>query len=92
MFSFVFSKFKHQGKSGTKSSYESTERNLTDQEDVPIFCQFIDETQIVTPSTAVELQENLSFFLECVDPNLCPNEDILASIESQNDEEDEEIF
>ena len=55
MFSFVFSKFKHQGKSGTKSSYESKEQNLTDQEDIPIFCQFIDETQIVTPLTTVEL-------------------------------------
>ena len=44
------------------------------------------------PALNPNTQTNLSYWYECVNPNLNPTEELLASLESRDDEEDDSIF
>ena len=83
---------KDSEKTSTEVAYKATEGNQDISEKTPIFCGFVDNNQNVTPVTTGDHEENLSYLIECVDPNFCPTEPVLASIESQEDGDDVSIF
>ena len=79
-------------KTSTEVSYKATEGNVQASENTPIFCGFLGSNQNVTPFATEDHKENLTFLMECVDPNFQPTEPVLASIESQEDEDNDSIF
>ena len=83
---------KDSEKTSTEVAYKSTEGNQDISENTPIFCGFLDRNQNVTPFATEDHEENLTFLLECVDPNFQPTKPVLALIESQEDEDNDSIF
>ena len=78
--------------SGTESTYNPSPRNLSEKNQISIFCGFTDEGKTVTPNTTVQHEEEPSYLMECVDPNINPNKNVLTLLESQDNEESNSIF
>ena len=76
----------------TNFTSNPTERNSEMAKEIPFFCGFIKNDNTVTPDTTTNDEQDLSYWNECVDPNLNPMEELLVSLESRDDEEDDSIF
>ena len=59
--------------------------------EIPIFCGFINDDNNTTPTTKNDEKLALSFLFKCINTNFNPQEQIFVSIESQDDEEDDDI-
>ena len=66
-------------------------REFERSREIPIFCGFIHDDNNTTPTTKNNEKLALSFLFECINPNFDPQEEILVSIESQEDEENDSI-
>ena len=76
----------------TNSTLNPTEGNPEMAKEIPFFCGFVKNDNSVTPDTTTNDEEDLSYWYECVNPNLNPMEELLVSLESRDDEEDDSIF
>ena len=76
----------------TNFTSNPTEGNPEIAKEIPVFCGFVKNNNSVTPDTTTNDEEELSYWYECVDPNLNPTGELLVSLESRDDEEDDSIF
>ena len=76
----------------TETTYGPTQWNLSENDETPIFCGFIQKDKNVTPIPTVQHEEELSFLMECVDPKFNPNKHILGSFESEENKKSDGIF
>ena len=73
----------------TQNAYNPTVWNPCADEDIPIFCGFVENENEITPNTTTKHEEDTSYWMECVDPNFNPHGKILESFESADDEKHE---